>query len=78
MGANGTRYSLEGNSPRLLLPITLCNVILHLIDELGDGPDHRRPHLLSAVKAVEAAFRLKPRFSETDLFHHLEALDATD
>jgi hypothetical protein len=53
------RYSLEGNSPRLVLPITLAQVLWALIEGL-DYVDHRRPYLLRSLKALEQAFRLKP------------------
>jgi len=74
MGANRTRYSLEGNSPRLLLPITLANVLWTLIEDL-EGADYRRPCLLQALLQIEKAFRLKPNATYSDIANMLDDLD---
>lgn len=65
--ARSPGYSLAGSPRNLLLPRTLCAVIVVLLNELDDTPSPVRVELRCALAAIKRAYRLGQWVSDVEL-----------
>lgn len=76
MAAKLTSKSPTDNSPRLVLPRTLCAVLTVLIDELEPG-DHRAVYLRTARSTIERVYKID-RVNEVELAQDLAEEDGEE
>jgi len=68
--------SSGSESPRVAIPLAICQVIDTLVDELGNLPDYRRAELRRIQSLIRTMYQLKvPKLDEIQLAQELAEED---